>query len=425
MNEYKKSIDVEIKLNKKSIEKAEKDLDGIKNIKINTDDIDELAKKIVETQNTLNKMLKDNSASAADIAKQQKILDETMLETDRLGTKQKMDLLELIKKTEQEIEKSSKNSTKEVKAKTKEIEKQKETKNKENKEQERAQEKFEKSQAKIGSDLGKTALSQLGGIGQTASSAISAGQGAASQAAAAGMSGGSMAAAGAVAGAAVIAAKAIEYGANTIKDAITQGREIANELLNASKLSSPETRETMFQYGFDYAQSYGWQQAMEALGFSSEEDLWYADPEQQQLFWDTMEQFANTYTTLANDGFFKELTQYNVEMATLKKEYELEQAKFYVENKDVIKKYYEVSFRFQSAILEFIAELGRVLFNDKSLSSSEVGNIMSDYKYTNTTFNINNTSYDTHYANQKSTRRTQKQISLDNTLNIVAAGIGG
>ena len=52
MNEYKKSIDVEIKFNKKSIEKAEKDLDGIKNIKINTDDIDELAKCVKDAINS-------------------------------------------------------------------------------------------------------------------------------------------------------------------------------------------------------------------------------------------------------------------------------------------------------------------------------------------------------------------------------------
>lgn len=118
---------------------------------------------------------------------------------------------------------------------------------------------------------------------------------------------------------------------------VSNAFEELDTLLSYSRLSSSETRDLMFGYGFSSSQAYAWSKSMEALGFGSEEDLYWANQKEWELFRSSFAMYAKKYDELYDSGLFDTMREYDIEMKNFKEEVELEIVSFFMQNKDTLK----------------------------------------------------------------------------------------
>lgn len=128
---------------------------------------------------------------------------------------------------------------------------------------------------------------------------------------------------------------ALDFG-KAIVSAFKNAWEEMSNMLQYSKLSDANTRNLAFTYGFSGSQAYGWDKAMSLLGYSSEEDLMYANAQELQQFRASFEKYSSYYDDLAESGYFEQLQEYNVEMEDFKMEMQQSIIAFFIENKDLI-----------------------------------------------------------------------------------------
>jgi len=128
---------------------------------------------------------------------------------------------------------------------------------------------------------------------------------------------------------------ALDFG-KAIVNAFKNAWEEMSNMLQYSKLSDANTRNLAFTYGFSGSQAYGWDKAMSLLGYSSEEDLMYANAQELQQFRAAFEKYSSYYDDLAESGYFEQLQEYNVEMEDFKMEMQQSIIAFFIENKDLI-----------------------------------------------------------------------------------------
>ena len=118
-----------------------------------------------------------------------------------------------------------------------------------------------------------------------------------------------------------------------IKKSVTE----LNTLLQASRLTDAQTRQTMFRYGFTQAEAYGYQKALGVTGVGSlEELLQFGTESERRLFQEAFTKYTNKYSELYDKGFFTQLLEYNAEMEQFKQDVTLEVVQFIVDNKNEI-----------------------------------------------------------------------------------------
>lgn len=122
-----------------------------------------------------------------------------------------------------------------------------------------------------------------------------------------------------------------------LKDILEKAWKELGNILNFSKLSNETTRNLRFSYGFSSAQAYGFTQAKNMLGLTSDEDLMYMNSQEKEQFLSAFNKYTEKYDRLYDQGFFTQLQEYQVEMAEFKQDVLLEFAQFFIENKDVLK----------------------------------------------------------------------------------------
>ena len=177
---------------------------------------------------------------------------------------------------------------------------------------------------------------------------------------------------------------------DNFKVSITDAVKELNNMLGMSKLSNRETRNLAFNYGFNASQAYGWQNAMDMLGFNDEEDLFYANTQELKQFREAFNKYSDYYTKLYDDGFFSKMQEYQFEMQDFKKEMQMQVIDFIIDNKDIIiagmegiLKLTDITLKGFEAVLNFF---GR---SASSLASSDIVNNY-DKSIKSTSLNVNN-----------------------------------
>lgn len=107
-------------------------------------------------------------------------------------------------------------------------------------------------------------------------------------------------------------------------------------IMEFGKLSNRETRDLAFEYGFSSSQAYGYTKALKTTGLSSMEDLAFAKTAEKERFFEAFEKYSERYSQLYDDGFFEDMEEYNFEMAQFQEDMNLEIARFFMDNKELI-----------------------------------------------------------------------------------------
>ena len=122
-----------------------------------------------------------------------------------------------------------------------------------------------------------------------------------------------------------------------LKSIFTEGIGELRYLVDSSRLSSQATREQMFQYGFSFAQSYGFSQAKSLMGIDSEEDLVYMDETERKKFFQLFNKYTEKYNELYDKGFYDDLREFEIEKEEFFQDVRLEIVTFFINNKDLIR----------------------------------------------------------------------------------------
>lgn len=183
--------------------------------------------------------------------------------------------------------------------------------------------------------------------------------------------------------------------ADTITTAITDAFKAATsemkEMLEFSQLSSKRTRDLAFGYGFSSAEAYGWTQALEMTGLESEEDLFYANQQELAQFREAFEKYSNKYSELYDAGFFKQMQEYQYEMADFRQELTVEVVEFFMNNKELIKTGMKGMITAAEVLLKIFGWLVSAFgTTNNALSSSEIVSQYSEVKNTSTNVSVNN-----------------------------------
>lgn len=185
-----------------------------------------------------------------------------------------------------------------------------------------------------------------------------------------------------------------------LKDTFEAAKErvldMASYDLENSLFTNSSAREQALKYGIaDPAQNYALSQVMSELGMSSEEDLMFMNPAQQEKFAERMGYWSSKYTELANKDFFRTVQEFQLEWSEFKYGMELGMIEFFMQNKDTIKQVMEAGIQFMEgtlkllgSILDFL-QISRSDSQRNAASMEIVRNYIGGTKMTNV--NINNT----------------------------------
>ena len=106
------------------------------------------------------------------------------------------------------------------------------------------------------------------------------------------------------------------------------------DLVDYSRLSNQAVREQAFEFGFSPAENYAYTQAMDVMGLSSFEDLYFLTENQWKRFNDNFEKFQARYTNLYDEGFFDAVEDFNYQMAEWEEDLKYTFLQFVVDNKE-------------------------------------------------------------------------------------------
>ena len=106
------------------------------------------------------------------------------------------------------------------------------------------------------------------------------------------------------------------------------------DLVDYSRLSNQAVREQAFEFGFSPAENYAYTQAMDVMGLSSFEDLYFLTEKQWTRFNNNFEKFQERYTRLYDEGFFESVEDFNYQLAEWEEDLKYTFLQFVVDNKE-------------------------------------------------------------------------------------------
>ena len=106
------------------------------------------------------------------------------------------------------------------------------------------------------------------------------------------------------------------------------------DLVDYSRLSNQAVREQAFEFGFSPAENYAYTQAMDVMGLSSFEHLYFLTEKQWTRFNNNFEKFQERYTKLYDEGFFDAVEDFNYQMAEWEEDLKYTFLQFVVDNKE-------------------------------------------------------------------------------------------
>lgn len=175
-----------------------------------------------------------------------------------------------------------------------------------------------------------------------------------------------------------------------------------------SRLSNAHTRQLAFTYGFSGSQAYGYDKAMSLMGYSSLEDLMYANTKEQKMFRELFTNYTDKYNKLYDSGFFSTLVEYNVEMNNFEEELKMQVVQFIVDNKDLIHDGMEaimfiakLALQYTSKVMDLIQLLNPLKSYKSSYDSATSSDIIKNYTTSNKSVKVDNTFNYTGNAGQE------------------------
>lgn len=206
---------------------------------------------------------------------------------------------------------------------------------------------------------------------------------------------------------------------------LKEGQEAAEELLGASRMSDSNTRETMFSWGTSRAGAYGVNQAMDIMGFNSQEDFMMADPSEQKRFMEIQTKFANKYLDLKESGLFEEMFESQIEMAEFEKELEEQRAEFYMENQESIMDIKQATLQIQQILIKifgWLLKVGNPTYTKKN-NAATASDALQSYSNSTSNYKTTNVSIDNSFNNQSTSDKSSVENALHDMLNVVDAAI--
>ena len=119
-----------------------------------------------------------------------------------------------------------------------------------------------------------------------------------------------------------------------ISDKFLKEFQKVQDLVDYSRLSNQAVREQAFEFGFSPAENYAYTQAMDVMGLSSFEDLYFLTENQWKRFNDNFEKFEKRYSNLYDEGFFESVEDFNYQLAEWEEDLKYTFLQFVVDNKE-------------------------------------------------------------------------------------------
>ena len=133
-----------------------------------------------------------------------------------------------------------------------------------------------------------------------------------------------------------ILSKIAEKALKKLKEIVDDSVDELHNVVDYSRLSNKDVREQAFEFGFSPAENYAYSKAMDVMGLSGFEDLYFLTEKQWKRFNDNFEKFSERYSNLYDEGFFESVEDYNYRLAEWEEEMKYEFLEFFVDNKELI-----------------------------------------------------------------------------------------
>lgn len=133
-----------------------------------------------------------------------------------------------------------------------------------------------------------------------------------------------------------ILSKIAEKALKELKEIVDDSVDELHNVIDYSRLSNKDVREQAFEFGFSPAENYAYSKAMDVMGLSGFEDLYFLTEKQWKRFNDNFEKFSERYSNLYDEGFFESVEDYNYRLAEWEEEMKYEFLEFFVDNKELI-----------------------------------------------------------------------------------------
>lgn len=208
---------------------------------------------------------------------------------------------------------------------------------------------------------------------------------------------------------------------DTMKSFFSDAIDEMKNMLEYSQLSSSRTRELAFGYGLSSSEAYGWDTAMKMLGFSSEEDLFYANAQELSQFRKAFEKYSSYYTELYNSGFFETMQQYQFEMQDFKLQMQQDLIRFFVDNKDSITS----AMKGILTITEWVVKGFSWFMGDSSSKVASTADVVSQYITTNQASSNANLNVTNNFNNVDSSTAGTISSEVNNEYRQIIMRLGG
>lgn len=150
----------------------------------------------------------------------------------------------------------------------------------------------------------------------------------------------------------MVAAEAIKIGKKILDNAKQMIDTVASYSVSSSYKVNSSAREQMLTYGLSESQNYAFTQTKQLMGITSDEDLFWMNSNQKQMFSELMQKESEMYDKMNSNGTLEGFQEMQIDLAVLKQEFYANVVKFIADNKDMILSVMEGTLTTLSAILQ-------------------------------------------------------------------------
>lgn len=129
---------------------------------------------------------------------------------------------------------------------------------------------------------------------------------------------------------------AIKVGEKVVSEAKKVIESVATYSVSTSYKVNSEARNQMLTYGLSESQNYAFTQTKSLMGISSDEDLFWMNDNQRQMFSTLMSKETEIYNKMMSDGTLEGFQEMQIDLALLKQEFYANVVQFISQHKDLI-----------------------------------------------------------------------------------------
>lgn len=133
--------------------------------------------------------------------------------------------------------------------------------------------------------------------------------------------------------------------------------DVATYSLSTSYITNASARNQAITYGLSDAQNYAFTQVKSLMGISSDEDLYYMNTNQREMFNKLMTQYSELYEQMNSSGQLADYQEIQLTWKELKAEWSATIVKFFSENKDTIIGFMNAGMSFMSFVMNGLSAL--------------------------------------------------------------------